>query len=396
MGMIRIISALIREIVARVEGPGRASANLRDELKTFFRDDILKDLRFDSLINKLRAEIEGYAPLSDVEGVYDEFVDRFIDEKIGGKLLVKLTYELEKREGLTERDAEKVLFRGSLDDDLKEILAKYTDKDLVPGKANPNYGEFGKMIYSYIQKLFHLWVQEWGRKNKRKTEKEVGFEQGRDQEVLLEREVEEKAKKEFGWESDLIDNLKRHIDDKAGSKAGVYKAILDNRFITDKAKRKTTGEIGEDFGISRQTVDNYEKDLFEMLKKYLKANPDIIKHVRHPDVKKDEEDSEVPDYQVFMKENPELQSDLYDYLDGQFKTNKRDPSEQTVKALKLFSEGKSVSDVAKALESNKISISSIKQRYFNGEYEKWYHEKQMKKAYVMVLSSLGWFDYDLI
>jgi len=395
--MIRSTSSLIRDLVARVGEMGstdRASTNLEKNLEKYIRPGFYEKVKFDKLLGPAGRKVSDQFLDVDVEDFYDYLVDRFIDEGVAVRLLDRLIVTMKKREDLTENEAIKLLSRGTLGDKLNKIIDKYYDR----GGAAPQ-GEIGKMIFSYIQKTFGFWTLDWIREKEKKEDirkevvgpgsggkKKVDDDEGDDEpdapaepgEELSEKEVEEKARKDFAWEEKLIEDTMNFIDKHAPKdKTTLYKAILDNLYKV--GQKKNLVEMGKDFGVSKDTVQRAEVDLKEMLKDFYRSRPDIMKFIG-PGFMKDT-DVEVPNYQVFMKENPSEQKDLFEWLEGQFRGN-RIPSDQTKKALKLFTEGKSLGEVGSELG---INAKMIKSRYFDDEYEAWFEDrvKNIRKACII-------------
>jgi hypothetical protein len=391
------IAGMIRDLVARVSEEGsanRASNNLEKSLEKYIRPAFYGKVDFKKLLGGLGRKVENQFTDVDVEDFYDYLVDRFIDEGVAVRLLDRLIVTMKKRENLTELEAVKVLSRGVLNDKLNKIIEKYWNKS---GDQTEN--EIAKMIFSYIQKTFGFWTLDWIREKEKKQEvrrevvrpgsggkKRDDDDNGDDEPEapvepaeMPEKEVEEQARKDFAWEEKLIEDTMDYIDKHAPKdKTILYKAILDNLYKV--GEKKNLVQMGKDFGVSKDTVQRAEVDLKRMLKDFYRSRPDIMKFIG-PEFMKDK-DVEVPNYQVFMKENPSEQGDLYDWLEGQFK-GRRAPSESTLKILKLLSEGKTVQEAGAG--AGVKDPQSVKTTYFNDEYRAWFEDrvKNIRKACIL-------------
>jgi len=427
--MLRNISGLIRKLVAKVEGAGRASANLREDLQTYIREDFLTEMKYDKLIYKLRTDISKVSPVMDIESIYDVFVDRFIDEErtwhlVKGPLTRKLV-----EEGLSSSEALNVIsprFSRGLSDREREVLDKYTEKEIGPGKLNPHYGEIGKMINTNIQRVFTIYVYNWKKDKEKKEEKETGFSRDLPQtfdpkdELDREKADAEQAKKEYSWETPLMKETMAYIEEHAPKgDVELYKKILEYRSNLERSKKEKKvpfRELGKEFGVSADKAEGAWKKLKEMLTNFFRSNPELVKS--RPRILKDDklineegEEVEVPKYQVFMKDNTDKQESLYKWLRWKFGDG-RAPSETTLETLKYLSEGLSVDEItekklkdqdeedAKIKSKIKNTITKIKNRNFDKEYKEWYEEYEMNKKvafYRLMCSSFGIaLDYDLI
>ena len=393
------LSSLLRDLVSHVSEEGstdRAALNLEKDLEKRIRPAFYEHINFGKLLGIMGRKVGGQFADVDVEDFYDYLVDRFVDEGVAVRILDKLIVTLKKRENLTELDAIKVLSRGSLSDRLNGILEKYWNKS---GDQNRVGNEIAKMIFSYIQKTFGFWTLDWIREKEKKEKarkevvgpgsggkKRVDDDSSDDESEAIvepaempEKEVEEQARKDFAWEEKLIEDTMDFIDKHAPKgKEVLYKALLDNLY--KKGQKKTMTQVGKEFGVSADTAERSAKDLVKMLKDFYRSRPDIMKFVG-PGFLKDQ-DVEVPNYQVFMKENPLEQEDLYDWLEDQFK-GKRAPSEKTLKILKLLSEGKTIQEAGSG--AGVTDPQSIKTTYFNNEYKAWFEDrvKNIRKACIL-------------
>lgn len=398
---ISSVAGLLRDLVARVSEEGstnRAAKNLEKDLEKRIRPAFYGNINFGKLLGIMGRKVENQFTDVDIEDFYDYLVDRFIDEGVSVRLLDRLIVTLKKREDLSELDAIKVLSRGTLNEKLDKVLEKYWNKS---GDASGPGNEIAKMIFSYIQKTFGFWTLDWIREKEKKEKdrkevvgpgggkKKVDDEDSPDDEPeapvepaeMPEKEVEEQAKKDFAWEEKLIEDTMDFIDKHAPKgKEVLYKAVLDNLY--KEGPKKGLVEMGKEFGISKDTVQRAEVDLKKMLKDFYRSRPDIMRFIG-PGFMKDQE-VEVPNYQVFMKENSSEQKSLYEWLEGQFKES-RVPSEQTMKALKLFSQGKSLTEVTSEIGITPELSRKIKSRYFDEEYKAWFEDrvKNIRKACVL-------------
>lgn len=393
------VAGFLRDLVARVGEEGsadRAARNLEKDMEKRIRPAFYGHINFGTLLGIMGRKVENQFTDVDVEDFYDYLVDRFINEGVVVRLLDRLIVTLKKRENLTELEAIKVLSRGTTNDKLDRLIEKYWNKSGVQTGAG---NEIAKMIYSYIQKTFGFWTLDWIREKEKKEEGRkdvVGPGSGGKRRVdddssddeseatvepaeMPEKEVEEQARKDFAWEEKLIEDTMDFIDKHAPKgKEVLYKAIMDNLY--KEGSKKGLVEMGRDFGVSKDTVQRSEVDLKKMLKDFYRSRPDIMKFIGPGFM--EEKEVEVPNYQVFMKENPSEQKDLYDWLEGQFK-GRRAPSEKTLKILKLLSEGKTVQEAGASVGVADPQL--VKTKYFNDEYRTWFEDrvKNIRKACIL-------------
>jgi len=345
---------------------GYGEENLERYLRTQIRMDFYGKQYIDAMLNSLAREAEGqigeeigFSP----QLFKEDLIDSFIDRDRGGELRAILT-GLCRDHGLNKEDAWKVSYAGVLDRRLQDKVKEYKE-------------EFQKVIFGYLKEDFRQQTHEWVRAHQQQREKEWvrehrefpgGYGKGKEEAVLDERELEERIKDEQKWEEGLIQDVLWMIDSKVDAKSRVlYKMLLKDRILSDP--KKTLVEVAKALGTSKDTVDRAEERLQSLLETYLKGRG------LGPKFDLSEKAIDVPSYTEFLPGRVEDIKDLQDWLKGQEGSTRQTYSDRTREALRLFTEGKRIQEIAGQLDIPRQRVTEVKNRYFDKAYDAWYRDR---------------------
>ena len=309
---------------------------------------------FVPLINRASGEIQGLDP-----NVFTEdLVDKAMEYKLGDNLQGGLMGYVQHRMKVTPEEAESIVTpHGEAD---KEIIQQAVK-------------EFAPMVYSYVQKSLRMAAEEWIRAHAQ--EGTAPTEELPEVAVPPEHETEEAIKEEYSWEEGLIKNVLRLINERVPeNKRPAYKLILKDMLLAEKPK--TIPQVAKETGLAVGTIHGFRTDLAKLIAPVLQEQGPGKLYMEKLRKEKEEVES-VPDYKTYLKDNPERQKSLWEYFKSSLNPQS---SDMTKKVISELCTGKTPQTVSEESESSRVSVTSIKNRYFDPGYEKWYAEQQEKSS----------------
>ena len=370
---VRAVVSWLKESDAR-----DALRSLDSYLKTEIRADFINEIKYDSIFKPLANEAadEMKPKEIDKELFIEDLVDMFIDEDRASEhgplkqLSTRMMTEL-KKEGISIEDAIKIIHRGELSPELV--------KQFRAIKTRPE-----KLGYAWLANFFHNRLQEWVRSHKGSKDYprvEVPEEEAEKVELPPEKEVEDEAKKMFEWEEGLLENIFDFLDKKIPEKEKrtVYKKIMTDRLIN----RKKFEDLVKETGLPQTKLFRYEDHLKKLLAEYVRSRRDI-KTFLGPEFIREKEEVDVPEYGSFLKEHPEEQKNLKEWLEQKKGgVAGRVRSDRTLQVLDLYAEGKSTQEIVAETKFPKTTVQDIKNTLFDKDFKEWYMDRveDIRKAF---------------
>jgi hypothetical protein len=357
-------------MITRMHGTGLAALHLADNLEKFVRPSFLDEIKTDWIFKPVKSYILSVSEDADTDEIVECLVERFIDEGMSKKLAGRLMeIFVDKEPSYADRDIVKIFYWGHLTDELEQ-------------KIESIRGEYEKIICTYLSKVFMNYVRQYFAARKKRLQ--VHEEVQRDIGYTTEPDAEELSGNETSWEDVLIMDTQNFLGNRVHieKRRALYNAILMERITAEK--KMTLHQLGESFGVSKDTIGRAEKTLKGLLREFYQSQPDIQNFIGPGIFKKEEVDA--PDYRRFLKEEVD-QKNLYEWLKGNFRSDKEPPGETTLFVLKRLSEGKTVKELSTELEKDPQYVQLIKTRYFNREYESWYRDRAVQETTLKKSSS---------
>jgi len=359
-----LISYVVQQLVSNIR-IAYAKDALEKYLGAYIRPELFEKVKIDQLLKSLYKQASGRIGDIDENLFYEDMVDYLISKKFYEEVKAIMLTAIQSKHGYPLDDLKAVLTaHKTLTKEQKDILDKTKD-------------EFGKLMYSNLEKFLKNGMREWVREHQTESpylEPPKVTEKGLEEEGEVKVDMPEPeldagiAEETTGVNEGIIKNALRRIHQITSKpkKRKLYKAILLHRFIhKGTPKEKTQEELAKLLNIKRQWIQTNEKELLEDLKKHFRSLGMGV--TQRGKIK-------IEDYKKVLKD-PEDSKSFKDEM-----TIPSRASDRTEKVLDLLAEGKDVGTIAvelKGIENPPAvkDVTEIKNQYFDDQYEDWYKEK---------------------